>query len=313
MPTLQFDAKGSSELNYIKNQTKILSAGGTKAVVLDYGVFYDKDFIMRDANTGRILTPNLDYVMVHPVTEVIAATGLSAFAAVIVKKAGVSQVAIDARMVGGIGQLPTSVIEAAIAAIENDSREISFNNIYDIPSEFFPTSHTHSAMDIGFPNIINALFSIVEKLAITNNASTEAIYTYINQFLEQVDPHPDITNPSLWGALYFKNAGFQICYGMTPTGNVGERYRLNFKRSFSSPPMLFLNDNVRYNWNTPPDTYSTPKPYWNSVDLDTESVDINLQNDPDWSTSSFVGPVFYLAFGLATDSAVDALSPYTVI
>lgn len=181
-----------SELHNISSQFDL----PYRIMVLDKGYFYLKNLILMD-NTGRVLSPETDYITLAMEPEVTRKTGITACAVIAITNPSVGNyIYIDAQMVGGkYCSLNEAILATAANVIQVANRPVKWENLVGKPSSYRPNGHLHALWELfGFTpqtEIIHRMTTAMNGMATTefNNLYSEFLtqFNRVTGGLEDLD------------------------------------------------------------------------------------------------------------------------------
>lgn len=175
------DLTGNKPENLIQGEPHTLEPGLNRAAVPRYGAFYTESLLVRDTDTGQVLTVNDQYVPIMYYADPSERSGKEVCAGIVVTDGTVSNnIAIDYQVVGGDYSNITSVILELIENLNLDDREVSWGDLLGRPDAFPPAPHLHDLGDIyGFEYVVEKLESIRQAILYGDIASHDEIKAMI--------------------------------------------------------------------------------------------------------------------------------------
>lgn len=162
---LPLDITGTNVNNLIIDEPHTLSNRPVRAIATNYGPFFAESLIVKE--NSNTLTRGLDYQIVELHQEATLRYGKEIASVILIINSNVgSNVTVTYQALGGHYAHDNVSIANAYQSVINDNRPISWNNIFNKPTEFNPVIHRHLLEDIfGFEPIVDVLERI--KRAIT--------------------------------------------------------------------------------------------------------------------------------------------------
>lgn len=302
MLTLETDLTAAAIENRVLGEEHVLSNAAIRYIVPPNGFFYDKDLVIRNADTGTPLERINDYVLQSP-SDIKRDLPYEAYLVIVITNPTVSRVLIDYRAVGGWYALTqTSIASILGTAINNGS--VEFGDILNVPTEFYPAPHIHHARDVDWGSVIVMLDSLRQAISTGQGAALSSLYAYVNQMGNSFELLTDLSNPT-WGAIREKITGFTINWGYMPEdtgpwaqGLTGARWETLFKKAFSgsgSPLIIPGGFSGKY------------LPY----ELESSSSDgfTHVVKYDSSSTATGTPSRWYIAIGLSSDATAISNTP----
>lgn len=155
---------------------------GNRAFVLNYGPFFAKSFVLKNAATGQPLRPRDDYKVVQTFIEPTLRTGLLVCSIVIIEQPAYGiEVEADYQVLGGDFSLSTTALENLIESLATDDRPVHWGQIIGKPEAFPPTPHLHDINDtFGWQYIVAAMESIRQAILVGDPAAEDDFYAYVD-------------------------------------------------------------------------------------------------------------------------------------
>lgn len=175
------DRSGHNPNNLVLSEPHLLPATKVRAFVANHGPFFTKGLQLREAATGRVLTPNTHYVAAQLYQEATLDLGQEVCAIVVVTDPTVlPELLFTYQVVGGEFSADVAGLLGLIADLQVDERSVLWSQILGVPTEFPPTPHTHDAGDLyGFEYIVEALERLAQAVLMGDEASHEELRKYI--------------------------------------------------------------------------------------------------------------------------------------
>lgn len=180
------DLRGNSPANRVVGERHTLPADGNRVIVPNYGPFYTKGLIVRNALTGEVLTRETQWKAVQLYQEAVLRTGKEVCAVIVIVDESVgNEIEIDYQVVGGKFSRAVPVIKQLIDDLDIDERAVKWGDILAKPEAFPPVSHLHDAGDLyGFEYLVAALEQIHNAILIGDAAAHEEITRYLEEQME---------------------------------------------------------------------------------------------------------------------------------
>jgi len=165
IPRYELDPTGLNPSNRIIDEPYTLSNRTIRAISVNYGPFFKESLILKDgANT---LTYGVDYVAAELHQEASLKYGKEICSVILIINPNVSSTGtVTYQTLGGSYLNDSYAIANLYESVINDTRPISWDNVYNKPTTFPLTLHRHLLEDVyGFEPVVDALERI--KQAIT--------------------------------------------------------------------------------------------------------------------------------------------------
>lgn len=165
--TLVFDPTGTNPENFVQVEKHTFNEGRDRYFAPRQGSFYTHTMIVRDVETGVILTPKDDYTPLHLYLEPTLHTGLEVCAMLYVSNEAYSEVEITYQATGGKYQDLTEVIFMLMEQFPDGGiGNVDWKNISGLPLEFAPVAHMHSIYDFNnWDLLVKSLYGVYNSLA----------------------------------------------------------------------------------------------------------------------------------------------------
>lgn len=183
------DLLGTSRTNKKVDEEHTIGSTLGRLFAADYGPFFGKTAIVKDAVTGRTLVPMVDYVLVHYYREASLAAGQEIYTAVrIINKAVNTRILLTCQYIGGEFSYSYYAILQAIEDLSDDDRAVAWGDLIGVPSQFVPTPHLHSAYDLyGLKLLIESQYEIAAAIREGDAASRQLLLDQIRAKFGEVD------------------------------------------------------------------------------------------------------------------------------
>lgn len=201
--TLVFDPTGTNPENFVRAEKHTFEKARDRYFAPRQGSFYTHTLIVRDVETGKLLTPKTDYVALHLYLEPTSLTGLEACAMVHVKNEAYNEVEITYQAVGGKYQSLTEVIYMLMQQFPDGGvGTVEWRNLTGLPVEFVPVAHMHDVNDFKEWNLmIKSLYgvynSIVAKHVETYKDVFKTLDTTVAAFERRIDTRLNTLNTNV--------------------------------------------------------------------------------------------------------------------
>lgn len=175
------DLTGTSPDNRVENEVHVIGNTTGRIFIADYGPFFGSSAVVIDANTGHVLTPMTDYLLVHYYAEASERAGAGVYAGVRVINSSVgTNLLFSCQYVGGEYSYSYYALIQSIQALEEDDRSVTWGQLVGVPSEFNPTSHLHSAYDLyGLKSMVESQYDVAKAIRDGDTVSRELLLSQI--------------------------------------------------------------------------------------------------------------------------------------
>lgn len=183
-----FDKTGKATTNLVLNETRTVDHELNRAWAPQAGAFYGDSLVMRNADTGGPLYVGTDYVLLYPDPENTAKLGLPVYSLISLTNKAVINVSYDYQVVGGDISFSIPAIQQLLNDLMQDSRVVTWDNIWGKPVTFQPSPHLHDASTdlVGMEYLVLALEELSRVIGQGDVASHDMLYDYINRVLAQL-------------------------------------------------------------------------------------------------------------------------------
>lgn len=177
------DLTGNSPDNFVVGERHGPCMTGNRVFVLDYGPFYSKGLVLKNAVTHDVLTPDVDYKAVQTFIEPTLQTGKLVCSIIQIQPSAFGfEIDCDYHVLGGDYSLSTSALENLVEQLENDDRPVHWGQIIGKPSAFNPTPHLHDINDVfGWEYVVAALEAVRQAILIGDPQAEDDFYAYVDQ------------------------------------------------------------------------------------------------------------------------------------
>lgn len=143
------DLTGTSSENRALGERHTIGVSVNRIFIPDYGPFFGNSLVVRDVQTGQVLTPVQDYRLVHTVREAQDITAQPVYHGIYITALDVSNdIEIDVNYVGGEYSYSVTTLYELVKEVLTDNRNISWGQLIGVPNEWVPAPHLHSAYDL---------------------------------------------------------------------------------------------------------------------------------------------------------------------
>ena len=166
------------------------SIDGTAVLLLPFGAFYKKDFILKDQTTGTVLTINTDYELAGYLDKLSKEALKDAYQYVYVKNKTVgNSLLVSARAVGGDYSVTSSSIKNALDTLEASRPPADWvETIKNKPIQFPHLPHLEDIEDTyGFEYITSMLNLIAQDISKGDKAMWEDGYNRIGRIKDALE------------------------------------------------------------------------------------------------------------------------------
>lgn len=182
------DKTGKAVTNLVLNETRAVDHELNRAWAPQAGAFYGDSLVMRNADTGAKLYVGTDYVLLYPDPENTAKLGKPVYSLVSLINKSIINVSYDYQVVGGDISFSIPAIAKMLTDLQQDSRVVSWDNIWGKPVTFQPSPHLHDASTdlVGMEYLVLGLEELSRVIAQGDVASHDMLYDYINRVLAEL-------------------------------------------------------------------------------------------------------------------------------
>lgn len=175
------DPTGVNPNNLVTGEIQTMPARTVRAVAPMYGAFFSDSLVVIDNATGVTLTSS-QYYAAEMYSLPSYEFGQEICSIVMITDPTVSSsISLQYQALGGAYQTAQTAIIQQIYNLNLDDRPATWPAIIDKPDAFPPSAHLHDAGDLyGFEYVTNALDRIRAAILLGDDASHDAIYSYID-------------------------------------------------------------------------------------------------------------------------------------
>lgn len=186
------DLTGTAACNRVANEPHELGVSNNRAFMPTYGPFFTKGLVVRNADTGEVLTAQAQYKAIQMIPSATLRVGQLICGVILVTDLTVLNVTIDYQVLGGDQSTSIEAIQNAIIDLAIDERPVRWGQIIGKPDAFPPTSHLHDAGDIyGFEYQVAALYAIRDAILIGDAAAHQELIDQFTRMLDEVSDNLD--------------------------------------------------------------------------------------------------------------------------
>lgn len=183
------DLTGESPVNFVRREKQDLPSGTIRAVVPNYGAFYLDDLEVRDANSGAVLEPEVQYYAVQRSDYASDVTGKEVCTIIVVTDPDVfGRIEYDYRVIGG--EFTSSVFgyREMLSKVDWGTVTLLTGAHLGEPPPFPPAPHLHDAGDLfGFTYVVMALENLKFAILIGHEVDHEELKNRITAIDEAID------------------------------------------------------------------------------------------------------------------------------
>ena len=182
------DPTGSNPNNLVTGEIQTMPARTVRAIAPDYGAFYSDSLVITDNATNQVLTAS-QYYAAEMYSLPSYEFGQEICSIIMITDPTVSSsVSLQYQCLGGEYQTAQTAIIQQIYNLNLDDRPAAWPAIIGKPDAFPPSAHLHDAGDLyGFEYVTNALDRIRAAILLGDDASHDAIYSYIDLATSQIN------------------------------------------------------------------------------------------------------------------------------
>lgn len=184
IPKLDLDITGININNKIIDEPHTLSGNINRSIAPNYGPFFAESLVLRSGSA--ILVRGQDYQIVELHQEATLRYGKEIASVILVINTNIpSGVTITYQALGGHFAYNSTAVANMYETVLQDNRPVSFENIFNKPSEYPPTIHRHLLDDVfGFEPVVDSLERI--KRAITMG-QVDVVLNIIDNLVSKFD------------------------------------------------------------------------------------------------------------------------------
>jgi hypothetical protein len=176
------DLTGASRDNYITGEDQNIGSSVVRAIAPNAGAFFGSSIEIFDLASNKTLN-STQYTFQFLHEELTVKTGREVWGILLVTDPSVSaNISLSYQAVGGPDAVPYTTLAAEIAALQLDSRSVSFSNITGFPDTVTPVPHMHWIGDTyDWDYVVTALEICLNAMTLSEAASYDSVLTYIDQ------------------------------------------------------------------------------------------------------------------------------------
>lgn len=238
----RLDKTGELPVNRVVGEPHTLKPGINRSVVTRHGAFFADTITVRDADTGRELNVNNQYIPVlhYPEASKIADSEICCGVVITDPEIG-DRVIVDYQVLGGVYCNIEPVIANLINNINLDEREVLWGDVFGRPSVFPPVQHLHDIGDVyGWEyvvQVLNDMTDLVLRKDITSHIEIEA---FIEREYGSMDAYADSVLMRIREHKSRRDNPHNVTKSQVGLGNVA-----NFKKSTTEDAYDQFNNNTR--------------------------------------------------------------------
>lgn len=217
------DLTGRNPDNLVVGERHGPCGPGNRVFVLNYGPFYTKRLVLRNASTQAELIPNVDYKAIQTFIEPTLKTGQLICSIIQIQPTAYNiEIDVDYQVLGGDYSLSTTALETLIADIQGDDRPVRWGEIIGKPEAYPPTPHIHDINDVfGWQYLCASLEAVRQAILIGDPSADEDFYAYVDQkFATAMAATQDVSD-DLNAHLIDYNNPHHVTKDQLGLGNVG--------------------------------------------------------------------------------------------
>ncbi len=186
VPNFPLDLTSTDPRNRITNEQHTFVTDTDRIFVPSAGPFYVSSFVIRNATTGVILKPTIDYKLLHPDIDAIHESGLHVCCVVFVVNDAISSVSIDYQVIGGQYSDLIPVVRELLANTDTIQPTINwYTQVYAKPDSYPPAPHWHTGNDFSeWDRIALRLDEIMSALVYKDRYSWQSAYDYVDRIVK---------------------------------------------------------------------------------------------------------------------------------
>ena len=193
----KLDTTANSSENLVKEEIHVLSGEGGDICFTRNGAFYNKSLVVKQGT--KVLTLNKDYVYCFFWQDATTKLGNPVSVAIQIKNNNlIGKITLTYQVVGGEYQTRYTEMDTHIHKMSiNETRNVFWDEVLEIPTAFIPTRHLHRAADIyGIQALVQAVYALKEVVANSSVLKLKSVYdrflklkNYVEQNLNSIDTY----------------------------------------------------------------------------------------------------------------------------
>lgn len=187
------DLTGKATTNLVINEPHTIGSTKERAFVPNCGPFYTDSVVVTRADTGEVLRPVDQYLLLQPYQEASIRTGLDVCSVVYVTDQTVGdEVLVSYQVVGGEFSWSVYALQEMLEALDLDQRPVNWGDIIGKPALYPPTPHLHDLGDTyGWEYIGEQLEYIRTAILQGDAASHDELRQQFQYMIDQVQAQID--------------------------------------------------------------------------------------------------------------------------
>lgn len=179
---LPLDTKGTSPDNLVEGESHALNGRRVRAILPDYGLYFVKSMQVVDTNTGKTLTPGVQWRAGELQVDLVPKYGKSIARVVLITDETLNgPIELTYQALGGTGSVSKVAFLAKVAELDFSGDPIDYRTVIGLPEVFTPLPHKqHSSTVFGASMITGALKSLAAAIQAGNKGAVDELYAYID-------------------------------------------------------------------------------------------------------------------------------------
>ncbi len=177
------DPTGTNPNNLVSNDVFAVTPNQNTAIIPSAGMYYASTLIVKDSNTGNILTRNVDYISIELSGEQTAKYGQELTGAVLfLGTNGTTSVTLTYQCLGSEYGAEIPQLQTLLENVTATTQQLQWYNILNKPTLYEPNNHINMLEDIfGFEPVVYAIERLTNILKIGNTDSFELLMQWVTQ------------------------------------------------------------------------------------------------------------------------------------
>ncbi len=183
--TLPLDPTGENVNNLVTNDIFTITTDTNTAIVPTQGLYFANTLIVKDTNTGFILTRNTDYACIELSAEMTGKYGQEVCNAIICFGThGTTSVNLTYQALGSQSGSEVPQMQQLLQNLTASQSQLEWFNILNKPLLYQPNNHVNMLSDIyGFEPVVYAIERLTDLLKLNKVNNYELIMEWVNSKL----------------------------------------------------------------------------------------------------------------------------------
>lgn len=206
------DPTGTSPNNLVSSDIFSVTPNSNTAIVPSAGMYFASSLIVKDSNTGALMTRNVDYICIELSGEMTGKYGQEINAALLwLGTNSTVSISLQYQCLGGGNAYNSAQLQELIQNTNLNSQQLEWSNILNKPNLYTPNNHVNMLSDIyGFEPVVYAIERLSNVISLGNTASYQALMDWITGQLTNANNPSNLSNYGSLLSAYQKGVNNQI-------------------------------------------------------------------------------------------------------